>query len=187
MQEELDFYIEATEESMQNSIAHLQRELINVRTGKASASTFDSLFVDYYGSPTPLRQVSNVSTPDARTITVKPWEKNMLQVIERAIIAANMGFNPQNDGEIIRINIPALTEDRRKEYVKKAKALAEDAKVSIRNARRDAMTEIKKAVKDGFPEDAGKKYEADVEEMTKKYSDQADKLFHAKEKDIMTI
>lgn len=187
MQEEINEYLELSEESMKEAIDHLQRELAKVRTGKASPNMLTGLLVPYYGNPTPLNQVSNVSIADARTIMIQPWEKSMLQPIEKAIMEANLGFTPQNDGEIIRINIPPLTEERRKEMVKRAKALGEDTKVSIRNARRDAMDAIKKAVKDGYPEDAGKRKEQEVDKMTHDFGDKVDKLVEAKEKDIMTI
>ena len=149
MQEEIDLYYEDAQEKMENAIAHLQRELSKVRTGKASPAMFDSLLVDYYGSPTPLKQVASVGTADARTLTIQPWEKGMLDPIERSIFQANLGVTPQNDGQIIRVVMPMLTEERRRDLVKQVKKLGEDAKVTIRNARRDMMDFLKKTVKDG--------------------------------------
>ena len=185
--DEVNEYIEMAKEAMDDAIEHLQKELIKVRTGKASPSMLSGILVPYYGSQTPLNQVSNVGTSDAKTLVIQPWEKSMLAPIEKAIFEANLGLTPQNDGETIRINIPALTEERRKELVKRAKALGEDTKVSTRQARRDAMDIIKKAVKDGFPEDAGRRKEQEVDDMVHKYGDKIDALIAAKEKDIMTI
>jgi ribosome recycling factor len=187
MQDEVNLYVEAAEESMENSIDHLQKELSKIRAGKASPAMLAGLLVSYYGSPTPLNQVANVSTSDSRTIVIQPWEKSMLAPIEKAIFEANLGVTPQNDGEVVRLNIPPLTEERRRELVKKSKSLGEDAKVSIRNARRDAMEHIKKEVKNGFPEDAGKRLEDEVQNLTNQYGEKVDKLIESKEKDIMTI
>ena len=142
--EELEFIIEACEESMTNSIKHLEKELVNIRAGKANPSMLSSVKLDYYGAKTPLSQISNISTPDAQTLSIQPWEKDKLQDIEKAIMAANLGFNPMNNGESIIINIPPLTEERRKELVKIAKSEIEHAKISVRNARKDANNEIKK-------------------------------------------
>ncbi|WP_282779674.1 ribosome recycling factor [Phaeodactylibacter xiamenensis] len=186
-QEEVDIYIEAAKEGMDHAVEHLQKELLKIRAGKATPDMLSGLTVPYYGSQTPLNQVANVSTSDSRTLVIQPWEKSMIQPIEKAIMEANLGFTPQNDGEVIRINIPALTEDRRKQLVKQAKAAAEDSKVGLRSARRDAMEQIKKAVKDGYPEDMGKRMEEEVENITKSYSSKIDKLVEGKEKDIMTI
>lgn len=186
-EEDIQMIIDMAKDSMDNAIDHLQKELIKIRTGKASPAMLNGLLVPYYGSPTPLNQVSNVSTSDARTLMIQPWEKSMLAPIEKAIFEANLGVTPQNNGEVIIINIPPLTEDRRKTLVKNAKAQGEDTKVSLRNARRDAINEIKQAVKDGLPEDFGKRKEEEIDELTKKYSDKADALIAAKEKDIMTI
>jgi ribosome recycling factor len=147
----------------------------------------DGLLVAYYGSPTPLKQVANVNTADARTIVIQPWEKNMLGPIERAIFEANFGITPQNDGEVVRLIIPPLTEDRRRDLVKQVKQLGEDAKVSIRNSRRDAINSIKKEVKDGYPEDAGKRREGEIQELTDKYTAKVDKMLEVKEEDIMTV
>lgn len=187
MQDEVNLYVEEAQEAMENAIDHLQKELSKIRAGKASPAMLSGLLVAYYGSPTPLNQVANVSTSDSRTIVIQPWEKTSLGPIEKAIFEANLGVTPQNDGEVVRLNIPPLTEERRRELVKKSKSLGEDAKVSIRNARRDAMEHIKKGVKDGFPEDAGKRLEDEVQNLTNKYGEKVDKLIESKEKDIMTI
>lgn len=186
-EEDIQLYLDVAEEGMEAAIKHLNDELLKVRAGKASPSALNGLLVPYYGSPTPLNQVANVTTSDSRTLIIQPWEKNMIGPIEKAIFEANLGFTPQNDGELIRINIPMLTEERRKELVKKVKAIGEDTKVGIRNTRRDAMDGVKKAIKDGYPEDAGKRKEDTVDKLTKKYSDKVDELVNAKEKDIMTI
>lgn len=174
-------------ESMNESIERLQRELRKVRTGKATPSMLDSVTVDYYGSMTPLSQIANISVLDARTLSITPWEKNMLQPAERAILGANLGVTPQNDGDVIRISLPPLTEERRRDLVKQCKAIAEDSKVGVRSARRDAMESVKQAVKDGLPEDAGKRYEASIQKMTDDFSGKIDKVVDAKEKDIMTV
>jgi ribosome recycling factor len=180
-------FVEETEILMSGSIDHLQKELGKVRAGKANPAMVADLFVSYYGNPTPVNQVANVSTSDARTIVIQPWEKSMLSAIERSIFEANLGVTPQNDGEVIRISIPPLTEERRKDLVKAAKSLGEEAKVSIRNNRRDAMDQIKKSVKDGFPEDMGKRIETNIQELTDNFTEKIDKLVSAKEKEIMTI
>jgi ribosome recycling factor len=186
-QEEVDFYIETAKEGMNHAMEHLQKELLKIRAGKANPDMLSGLSVPYYGSQTPLSQVANVTSSDSRTLVIQPWEKNMIQPIEKSIMEANLGFNPQNDGDVIRINIPALTEDRRKQLVKQAKSAAEDSKVGLRTSRRDAMEGIKKAVKDGYPEDMGKRMEEQIETMTKSYSDKIDQMLQGKEKDIMTI
>jgi len=173
--------------SMEKSIEHLRSELLKVRTGKASTSILEGIMVDYYGTPTPLNQAANLSTPDSKTISIQPWDKKLLGVIEQAIFAANLGLTPMNDGEFVRITIPPMTEDRRKEMVKISKALGEEAKVSLRSERQKVMSTIKSEVKDGFPEDAGKKKEAEVEGMIKNYIESISKLLDAKEKDIMTV
>ena len=160
--EEIEFILDSTKESMVGSIAHLEKEFLNIRAGKASPAMLGSVFVDYYGSQTPLSQVANLNVPDARTITIQPYEKSMLHPIEKAIMIANIGFNPMNNGDIIIINVPALTEERRRDLAKQAKAEAEDAKIGIRNARKDANTEIKKLEKDGTSEDVCKTAEDDV-------------------------
>ncbi|BDS14581.1 ribosome recycling factor [Aureispira anguillae] len=187
MEEEIALYVETAEESMQGSIEHFKKEVSRIRSGKATPAMFDGVRVDYYGSQTPLAQVANIKAQDGRTLIIAPWEKSMLQAIEQAIFQANMGVTPQNDGEIIRIVLPMLTEERRKDLIKQAHVLVENAKVSIRNARRDVMNEIKKAVKDGYPEDAGKTKEAVVQDLTNKYSNVVEQLMKRKEEDIMTI
>lgn len=187
MEEEISLQVTMTQEGMDHSIEHLQHELLKVRTGKASPAMLQGVMVSYYGTPTPLAQVANVGVADARTITIQPWEKSMIGPIERGIMEANLGFNPQNDGELIRIGIPMLTEERRKDLVKMAKALGEDAKVAIRNIRRDGMEAVKKAVKDGYPEDAGKRKETEIQGLTDKHIAKVDELIASKEKDILTV
>lgn len=187
MQEEANKYVEDAKDLMDRAIEHLSHELIKVRTGKASPAMLEGLLVPYYGSPTPIGQVANVATSDARTIVIQPWEKNMLAPISRAIMEANLGFNPQDDGQVVRINVPPLTEERRRDLVKLAKQLGEDAKVGVRNARRDAIDHIKKAIKAGFPEDSGHDKEKEVQGLTDKYIQQVDHLIEHKEKDILTV
>jgi len=187
MQEKVDFIIEHCEERMDAAIKHLEKELVHIRAGKASPSMLDGVQVEYYGTMTPLNQVSNVSTPDARTIAIQPWEKGLIPVIEKSILAANLGFNPDNNGELIRINIPALTEERRKQLVKQVSQEGETAKVSIRTARKDANDSLKKLQKEGLSEDMEKDVEEEVQQMTDKYGKRVDSLVDAKEKDIMTI
>ncbi len=185
--EELNEVYSKTKAAMDKALEHLEHELVKIRAGKANPSMLDSVHVDYYGTMTPLSQVANVGTPDAKTITVQPWEKPMLDPIGTAIINANLGFAPQNNGEMLIISIPPLTEERRKELSKKAKAEAENAKVVIRTARKDANDAIKKLEKDGLAEDAAKGAEAKIQDFTNDYSNRADKKFEAKEKDIMTV
>ncbi len=187
MKEEVSFYMEHAEEMMKKSISHLDEALAHIRAGKASPRVLDGISVDYYGSQTPLSQVSNISTPDARTIAIQPWEKTLIGTIEKAILAANIGLNPDNNGEVIRLNIPPLTEDRRKELVKQARNEGEEAKISIRAARRDANDSLKKLVKEGLSEDLEKDAEADVQKMTDRYSTKVDELVAKKETDILTI
>ena len=184
MNEELQFVLDTTKEEMVNAVKHLEKEYLNIRAGKASPSMLGSVMVEYYGSQTPLSQVANVNTPDGRTITVQPWEKSMLQEIERAIMIANLGFNPMNNGESIIINVPALTEERRFELSKQAKAEAEDAKVGVRNHRREALHELKKL---DISEDLKGNAEIDVQEMTDEHIQKIDDIFHVKEKEIMTV
>ncbi|NRB47864.1 MAG: ribosome recycling factor [Saprospiraceae bacterium] len=179
--------IELAKMGMDSAIEHLQQELVKVRTGKASASMLGGIVVSYYGSPTPLNQVSNISASDSRTLNIQPWEKNMLGPIEKAIFEANLGITPQNNGEMVILNIPPLTEERRRELVKKSKSLAEDSKVGVRQARREAIDEIKKEVKNGYPEDAGKKKEDEIQDLTNKYTHKIDEMVKAKEADIMKI
>lgn len=187
MQEEVQFVIDVCEEKMRAAVEHLEKELVHIRAGKASPAMLDGVHVEYYGSLTPLNQVSNVSTPDARTIAIQPWEKSLIPEIEKAIMAANLGFNPDNNGEIIRINIPVLTEERRRGLVKQAHQEGENGKISVRSARKDANDSLKKLQKDGLSEDIEKDAEADVQKMTDKYTKMIDSLVEAKEKDIMTI
>ena len=187
MEEDIQLYIETAEESMQHAIEHFRRDASRIRSGKATPAMFDGVKVDYYGSQTAIAQVANVKAQDGRTLIIAPWEKGMLQTIEQAIFQANMGVTPQNDGEIIRIVLPMLTEERRIGLIKQASVLVENAKVSIRNARRDVMNEIKKAVKDGYSEDAGKNKESIVQDLTNKYSTLVDKMMEKKEQDIMKI
>jgi len=175
------------EEHMKKAIDHLEVELIKIRAGKANPQMVDGITVDYYGSQMPLNQVSNVSVMDARTLSIQPWEKNMLQPIERAIIAANIGINPQNDGNIIRLFLPPLTEERRKELVKKCHSEGEHSKVAIRNIRREAIEHIKKLQKNGLSEDATKDAEADVQVLTDKFIAAVDKHLVSKEKEIMAV
>ena len=172
---------------MAGSIAHLEKEFLNIRAGKATPQMLGSVFVDYYGSQTPLSQVANVSIPDARTITIQPYEKSMLQTIEKAIMIANLGFNPMNNGENIIISVPPLTEERRRDLVKQAKGEAEDAKISIRNARKDANTDIKKLEKDGTSEDLCKKAEDDIQKLTDSFIRKVDEHLATKEAEIMKV
>lgn len=184
MDEDIQFILDSAKEAMDNAIKHLEKQLVNIRAGKASPAMLGSVMVDYYGSQTPLNQVANVNTPDGRTISVQPWEKSMLQEIERGIMLANLGFNPMNNGETIIINVPPLTEERRKDLAKQAKAEAEDAKVGVRNARKDAMNDIKKA---DVSEDLQKNAEIDIQELTDSYVKKIDKILDVKEGEIMTV
>jgi ribosome recycling factor len=188
MNEELNFIYDEAEEHMQKTIAHLEHELKTIRAGKASPQMLATVVVDYYGSPTPLSQVANVGVRDAQTLTIQPWEKNMLSVIERAIINANLGFAPNNNGELIIINIPPLTEERRRELVKQAKEEAEVAKVSIRNIRKDANNDIKKLEKNKeISEDESKNAHDKIQKLTDRYIEEVEKHLEKKEKDIMTV
>jgi ribosome recycling factor len=172
---------------MENSIAHLEKSFLNIRAGKASPAMLGSVFVDYYGSASPLSQVSKISVPDARTITIQPFEKNMLHPIEKAIMIANLGFNPMNNGDVIIISVPPLTEDRRRELAKQAKAEAEDAKISIRNSRKEANTDIKKLEKEGTSEDICKKAEEEVQTLTNNFIKKIDEHLAIKEAEIMKV
>ncbi len=187
MHEEVDFVLEYCEEKMEAAIEHLEKELLHIRAGKASPAMLDGVLVEYYGSMTPLNQVSNVSTPDARTIAIQPWEKGLIPVIEKAVLAANLGLNPDNNGELIRINIPILTEERRRSLVKQVHQEGETAKVSIRTARKEANDSLKKLQKDGLSEDVEKDAESNVQKLTDDYGEKVDNLVKTKEKDIMTI
>jgi ribosome recycling factor len=185
--EEVKNILDQLQDQMNKAIAHLESELQKVRAGKASPSMLDGLYVDYYGTPTPMNQVASVNTPDARTLIVQPWEKTMIKPIEKSIIDANLGFAPQNDGSMIRINIPPQTEERRKELVKKAKAEGEHAKVGIRTFRKDANDNVKKAQKNGLPEDMAKDAEDKIQKLVDSFVVKIDKHLEAKEKEIMTL
>ncbi|AXO81117.1 ribosome recycling factor [Olleya aquimaris] len=185
MNEDITFIIDSAKEAMDKAIKHLEKQFVNIRAGKASPAMLGSVMVDYYGSQTPLSQVANVNTPDGRTITVQPWEKNMLQEIEKAIMIANLGFNPMNNGETIIINVPPLTEERRRDLAKQAKSESEDAKVGIRSARKDANNDIKKT--EDASEDLQKNAEADIQTLTDKYVKLIDELLANKETEIMTV
>ena len=187
MVEDIPSIISDAEAHMKKTINHLEAELIKIRAGKANPQMLDGITVDYYGSGMPINQVANISVMDARTLSIQPWEKNMLQPIERAIIAANIGINPQNDGNLIRIFLPPLTEERRKELVKKSQHEGEHSKVAIRNIRRDAIEHIKKLQKTGLSEDAAKDAEADVQQVTDKYISAVEKHLSSKEKEIMSV
>lgn len=185
--EDIDFILESTEESMNGSIAHLEKEFANIRAGKANPAMIGGVFVDYYGSATLISQVANINIPDARTITVTPWERNMLHPIEKAIQNANIGFNPMNNGDLIIISVPPLTEERRRDLAKQAKSEAEDAKIGIRNARQDANKEIKKLEKDGLSEDVCKTAEEEVQDLTNTFIRKVDELLSVKEAEIMKV
>lgn len=184
MNEELKFILDSAKESMVNSVRHLEDELLNIRAGKANPVMLKSVMVDYYGAATPLNQVANVNTPDGRTLSIQPWEKSLLSEIEKGIMMANLGFNPMNNGESIIINVPPLTEERRKELVKLAKNEAENARVSVRNARKDANQELKKT---DSSEDEQKNYSIDIQEATDTYIQKIETILAAKEKEIMTV
>ncbi len=187
MEEEVQLYIDDTREKMEKAISHLEGELLKIRAGKANPHILDGIHVDYYGVNTPLNQVSNISTPDAKTIAIQPWEKGMIDPIEKAILQANIGITPINNGELIRLNIPPLTEERRKELVKQVKSMGENTKVSVRTTRRDGNDEIKNLQKEGLAEDIAKDAEEEIQQLTNKYSQKVDEIVASKEKDIMTI
>jgi ribosome recycling factor len=187
MTADISTIIAGTEEQMKKAINHLEVELIKIRAGKANPQMLDNIMVDYYGSPMPISQVGNISVMDARTLTIQPWEKNMLQPIERAIINGNIGVTPQNDGVIIRLFLPPLTEERRKELVKKCLAEGEHSKIAIRSIRREAIESIKKLQKSGLSEDAAKDSEAEVQQVTDKFISVIDKHLATKEKEIMAV
>ena len=185
--EEVSKILSGAEDLMNKAINHLEAELVKIRAGKANPQMLDGVVVDYYGSPMPINQVSNISVVDARTLSIQPWEKNMLQPIERAIMAANMGITPQNDGALIRIFLPPLTEERRKELVKRCQAEGEHSKIAVRNIRRDAIENIKKQKKNGLSEDAAKDAEADAQNMTDRFISLIEKHLAAKEKEVMSV
>ncbi len=187
MHEEIEFCIEETKEGMLNAVQHLEKEFQKLRAGKASAQMLEGVKIDYYGVMTPLDQTANISTPDARQIIVQPWDKSVLGLIDKAIQAANLGFNPKNEGEILRIMVPPLTEERRRDLVKKARTEAENAKISIRNIRRLANENAKRLKKEGVPEDEVDKLEEDIQKLTDEYIARVDKVLEIKEKDIMTV
>tara|TARA_R110000868_G_scaffold140989_1_gene357071 strand:+ start:4953 stop:5507 length:555 start_codon:yes stop_codon:yes gene_type:complete len=184
MNEDIKFVLDTTKEGMDSALAHLEKMFIKIRAGKASPIMLSSVMVEYYGSPTPLSQIANVNTPDARTLSVQPWEKNMLHEIEKAIMNANLGFNPMNNGDFVIINVPPLTEERRRDLVKQAKAEAEDAKIGVRNARQEANKEIRGLE---VSEDLQKNAEGDVQALTDKYIRKIDAFLEAKEVEIMKV
>jgi ribosome recycling factor len=184
MTEEVQFIIDSMKEQMDKAISRLENELVKIRAGRANPSMLEGIFVDYYGTRTPLSQVSNINTPDGRTISIQPWEKSMLEPIQKAIQAANLGFNPTNNGSLVIINVPALTEERRKDLVKKTKSEGENAKVAIRTARKEANEELKKTK---LPEDEKKSGEEQIQKVTDQYADKVDKHLEQKEKEIMTV
>lgn len=182
--EELDFIIESSKEMMDNAIIYLEKELVNIRAGKANPNMLSTVKVEYYGALTPLNQISNINTPDAQTISIQPWEKDKLQDIEKAILTSNLGFNPMNNGESILINIPPLTEERRIELVKVAKSEVEKAKVSIRNSRKEANNEIRKS---DFSDDLKNNFEQDIQELTDNFINKIDNILSLKEKEILSL
>lgn len=187
MNEETEFCLEEAREGMHNALVHLEKEFQKLRAGKATPQMLEGVRIDYYGVITPIDQTANITTPDARQIIVQPWDKSVLGLIEKAIMAANLGFNPKNEGEILRILVPPLTEERRRDLVKRAKTEAENAKISIRNIRRTANETAKQLKKDGTPEDEVDKLEADIQKLTDDYISKVDKILEAKERDIMTV
>ncbi len=187
MTEEVEFCLDEAEESMQNAVVHLEKGFQKIRAGKASPQMLDGVIIDYYGVPTPIDQTANINTPDARQIIVQPWDKSILHEIEKAILAANLGFNPSNEGEVLRISVPAITEQRRLELVKQAKGEAEKSKISIRNSRRSANDYIKQLEKDGLAEDEAKKVQEKIQELTDGFIKKVDQLIDAKEEDIMKV
>ena len=187
MNEEVQLVYDMTKERMEKAIEHLDNELIRIRAGKANVHILDGVLVDYYGAPTPLNQVSNISTPDAKTIMIQPWEKTMIGPIEKAIMNSNVGITPANNGEVIRLVVPQLTEERRRDLVKQVKMEGENARVSIRNARREANDEYKNMQKDGLSEDETKTAEDNIQKLTDEFTEKVDNIVEAKDKDIMTI
>ena len=187
MNDEKVLILEMAEEKMSKAIHHLEESLLSVRAGKASQHVLRGIMVEYYGAATPIEQVASVTVPDAKTILIQPWDRNMIGPIEKAILVSNIGLTPSNNGEHIRLTIPALTEERRKELVKQVKSAGENARISLRNARRDAVEAFKKAQKDGMPEDEAKDGETQAQKLLEKFSKKIDTLMEAKEKDIMTV
>jgi ribosome recycling factor len=187
MNEEVELVIEETKDRMEKALEHLEHELARLRAGRSNPALLDGVTVDYYGVNSPLAQVSNINTPDPKSILIQPWEKNMLGIIEKAIMAANIGLTPVNNGEVIRINIPPLTEERRHQLVKQVRNEGETAKISLRNARKWANDELKRMLKDGLPEDIEKEATDKIQEMTHEYTAKTDKVMAVKEKDVMTV
>jgi ribosome recycling factor len=187
MEENVNFIQDVTTEKMEKAIEHLDREIGKVRAGKANPKMLEAIVVDFYGVLTPLSKVANINTPDARTIAIQPWDRKMIPIIEKAIMAANLGMNPDNNGEIVRINVPPLTEERRKDLVKQVKKIGEETKVAIRNIRREAIEDLKKLKKDGLPEDMEKDAEDNTQKLTDKSIKKVDELLDKKEKDILTV
>ncbi len=177
----------AAKEKMQGAVTYLDEDLKSYRAGKANPAVFNNVVVNYYGTMTPIPQVASIATPDARTMLIQPWDRTLLKPVEKAIMDANLGFTPQNNGEVIRINVPAITEERRKELVKKARTAGENAKVAVRNARRDAIEALKKLQKEGLPEDTEKDFEDEVQKLTDTFSKKVEEVLAAKEKEIMTV
>lgn len=187
MSDDLELTIESAKESMQKAIDHLESELLKIRAGKANPVMLEGINAEYYGASTPISQIANITVMDARTLSVQPWEKNMLQPIERAIIAANIGINPQNDGNFIRIYLPPLTEERRKELVKRCNGEGEQAKIAVRNLRREAIEQVKKLQKEGVSEDEAKDAENDIQEVTNSFIAKVEKHLELKDKEIMAV
>ena len=187
MNEEVQLYYDDAIEKMENSLKHLSSGLVKLRAGKAYPSMLDGIMVNYYGTPTPLQQVANINTPDARSFVIQPWEKKMIDAIEKAIFAANIGMTPTNNGEVVRLTVPQITEERRKSLVKQVKVEGENAKISIRNARRDAIDEFKKMVKSGLPEDMEKEASENMQKLTDKYYKKVEEILAKKETEIMTF
>lgn len=179
--------IDAVKEKMQSAVTYLDEDLKTYRAGKANPAVFNSVVVNYYGTMTPIPQVASITTPDAKTMLIQPWDRNLIHPVEKAIMDANLGFTPQNNGEMIRINVPALTEERRKELVKKARTAGESTKVGVRNARRDAIENLKKLQKEGLPEDTEKDFEDEVQKLTDSFIKKVDEILVAKEKEMMTV
>ncbi|HEY4789001.1 MAG TPA: ribosome recycling factor [Bacteroidales bacterium] len=187
MEEEVQLYLEDAKDKMEKAVNHLASELVKMRAGKASPQMLDGIHVDYYGTSTPLAQVANINTPDAKSIVIQPWEKKIIGEIEKAILAANIGVTPMNNGDVVRLNLPPLTEERRKQLVKTVRHEGENAKVSIRNARREVIEELKRLQKEGLPEDSEKNATEKVEKMTENYYKKVDDILGKKENEIMTV
>jgi ribosome recycling factor len=187
MEEEVQLYLDDASEKMEKAVTHLSSELVKLRAGKATPQMLDGIHIDYYGTSTPLAQVANINTPDAKSIVIQPWEKKIINEIEKAILAANIGVTPMNNGDVVRLNLPPLTEERRKQLVKTVKHEGENAKVSIRNARRDTIEELKKMQKNGLPEDSEKNAVEKVEKMTENFYKKVDEVLAKKEHEILTV